>query len=126
MHKYVVLQRGRDDSTLFSLRAYKQNQNGSTHLLLRHPLLHPILPGMLYEYLSSCAVIIVGFERIFTRICESFFFVVRVLHNGLLTKRYVPPSEGKSCTYVYTRTAAVPLVYALVLFFEASAASFLL
>ena len=23
-----------------------------------------------------------------------------MLHNGLLTKRHVPPSEGKSCTYI--------------------------
>ena len=29
------------------------------------------------------------------------FFVIRVLHNGLLlTKRFVPPSGGKTCTYV--------------------------
>ena len=30
------------------------------------------------------------------------FFSISVLHNGLLqTKRYVPPSEGKSCiTYI--------------------------
>ena len=28
------------------------------------------------------------------------FFVISVLHNGLQTKRYVPPSEGKSCTYI--------------------------
>ena len=47
----------------------------------------------MYEYLSSCAV---GFERIFTCMCEKFFWQY-VLHNGLLTKRYVPPSEGMSC-----------------------------
>ena len=30
------------------------------------------------------------------------FFVIRVIHNGLLlTKRYVPPSEGKYCIYIY-------------------------
>ena len=50
MHTYIVLKQGRDDSTLSSLRAYFEvyfdvteythNQNGSTHLLLRHPLLH--------------------------------------------------------------------------------------
>ena len=28
------------------------------------------------------------------------FFVRRVLRSGLLSKRYVPPSEGKSCTYI--------------------------
>ena len=52
-----------------------------------------------YEYLSSCAV---GVERIFTCTCESFLFETRVQNNGLLlTKRYVPPSEGKSCKCIY-------------------------
>ena len=34
------------------------------------------------------------------------FFVIRVLHTGLLlTKRYVPPSEGTSCIQIHTRTS---------------------
>ena len=79
MHTYIVLKQGRDDSTLSSLRAYFEvyfdvteythNQNGSTHLLLRHPLLHLNINRYVYEYLSSCAV---GFERIFTCTCELF------------------------------------------------------
>ena len=80
MHTYIVLKQGRDDSTLSSLRAYIQpeythNQNGSTHLLLRHPILHLNITSSRYTskcmYTStSCAV---GFERIFTCTCESFF-----------------------------------------------------
>ena len=51
---------------------------------------------------------------------ESFFSqYVCVLHNGLLTKRYVPPSDGKSCTYIYRyihRCEAVFLLGARLIF----------
>ena len=46
MHGYIVFKQDRSDSTLSSLRAKKQNQNGSTHLLSCHPLLHLNIPGM--------------------------------------------------------------------------------
>ena len=95
------LKQGRDDSTLSSLRAYEvyltrvhPQPNGSTHLLLRHPLLRQNITRYVYEHLSSCAA---GFERIFTCMCESFFYRHTGVHNGLLSKRHVPPSEGKSC-----------------------------
>ena len=57
MHTYIVLKQGRDDSTLSSLRAYIQpeythNQNGSTHLLLRHPILHLNITSS--RYTSKC------------------------------------------------------------------------
>ena len=85
--RYVHLQPENTPKTKTVVRIYP---------FLRHPLLH--LKITRYVYLSSCAV---GFRRIFTCTCESFFSI-SVLHNGLLqTKRYVPPSEGKSCiTYI--------------------------
>ena len=70
----MVLKQGRDDSALSSLRAYNQitptTKTVVRILLLRHPLLLPNITRHVYAYLSACAV---GFERIFTCKCESFF-----------------------------------------------------
>ena len=61
---------------------------------------------------------LVGFKRILTCTWE-LFFVIRVLHNGLLlTKHYVPPSEGKSCNnihiYIYMGETSPPFLHRLI------------
>ena len=61
---HAHIHQGGDGSTLSSLRAYNQNQNDCTHLLLRHPLLHLNIPGM--NTSTFLRAQLVGFEHIFT------------------------------------------------------------
>ena len=73
-------------------RVYTHNQKGSsTHLLLGHPHLNLNITRYSYDYL--CAV---GFERIFTCDCESFFFVLRVFYilAFFYPKVTYPPQKG--------------------------------